>query len=110
MTTKVVALGLGASLADPTSIWPVTTVIELVPEAAEWLGDDPASCVRAAIAAQAGVAVEAIEAVTVMRTPAGSALVQLARGSDAERALDVAARRRATNAAEALHAAVLALA
>ncbi|WP_445151366.1 hypothetical protein [Baekduia sp. Peel2402] len=109
MTTKVVALGLGAPLADPISIWPVTTVIELVPEAAEWLGDDPASCVRAAIAAQAGVAVEAIEAVTVTRTPA-SALVQLARGSDAERALDVAARRRATNAAEALHAAVLALA
>jgi hypothetical protein len=109
VTGDVVPLGLGAPLADPVSVWPATAVIELVPEVAALLGDQPGERVRAAIAAQAGVAPEQVEAVVVSVTAAGSALVRLGCDSMAARALSVAARRRASSPAEALHAAVLAL-
>lgn len=109
MTDNVVALGLGAPLADPVSIWPSTTVIELGPEATVRLGPDPTQVLRAAIAAMATIAVERVADVVVTPTGAGSALVRLATDSEAMQALHVGARRRGTSAAEALHAAVLGL-
>lgn len=108
MTENVVALGLGTPLADPVSIWPVTSVIELGPEAAARLGSDPSRAVRAVIAGLAAVDVDRVADV-VVTTTAGSALVRVGSESEAMRALYVAARRRATNPAEALHAAVLGL-
>jgi hypothetical protein len=109
MTENVIALGLGAPLADPVSIWPSTTVIELAPEVAARLGDRPVEAVRAAIAAQAAVDFGCIRDVAVTPTASGTALVRLGSDSEALRALHVAARRRATSAAEALHAAVVGL-
>jgi hypothetical protein len=101
-------LGVGVPLADPASVWPATTVIDVTPAVERRLGDDPQLTVRQAIARQAGIDQADID-VTVVRLPAGGALVQMHSDSTALRALAVIARRRATNAAEALHAAILAL-
>jgi hypothetical protein len=109
MTDNVVPLGLGPPLADPVSVWPCTTVIELGPEAAERLGSDATAAVRTAIAEMAAVAVEQVADVVATHTGAGSALVRLPTASHAMQALHVGARRRGTSVAEALHAAVLGL-
>lgn len=109
MSDDVAMLGLGPRLADPASIWPTTTVIVLMPEVAGLLGDRPEAAVRAALAQQAGVDAARFEDVAVTGLADGGANVRLGSESDAARALDVAARRRGTNAAEALHAAVLGL-
>jgi len=105
---ELIPLGLGAPLFKPDSIWPDTTVIEVSPDVAAGLGDDPVEAVRKALGALASVPPGAIGAIDVTLTVAGSALVSLATDGPAVRALTVSARRRATNNAEALHACLIA--
>ncbi len=102
---EVIPLGLGTSAAG--SLWPATTVIEISPEVASGLGDDPAKTVREALAQLAAVPASRIGEVGVTVTPAGTVLVNLGADGAAARALAVSARRRATNVAEALHAALV---
>jgi hypothetical protein len=103
----VVPLGLGGALPDPDSIWPATTVIEVDPGLANRLGDDiesRAAAVRAAVAGAAAVPDGMVADIEVTEAGAGTILVCMVGDGPAMRALHVVARRRATNAAEALHA------
>ena len=108
---EVLALGLGVPLADPVSVWPQTVVIEIAPELSAGVvaaAEGREFEVRAALAKLAAVTAEEMTDVTVTETSARTLLVCMQRDGTAARALSVAARRRATNAAEALHAAIAA--
>jgi hypothetical protein len=103
----VVPIGLGARLPDPFSVWPTTTVVELAPEVAIRLpvdADEKADAIRAALATLGGITEEAVGSVEVTETTRQTLLVCMPADGPALRALSVAAQRRATNVAEALHA------
>ncbi len=106
---EVVPIGLGARLPDPFSIWPATTVVELAPELAARLPadtDESAGAIRVALAAIAGISEEEVGDVEVTETTRQTLLVCMPADGPALRALSVAAQRRATSVAEALHAAL----
>ena len=105
----VVPIGLGARFPDPFSIWPATTVVELAPEVAARLpadADGSAGAIRVALAALAGISEEEVGNVEVTETTRQTLLVCMPADGPALRALSVAAQRRATSVAEALHAAL----